>query len=74
MNAGMSATAALLISLIFLAANAFFVVFEFALVRMRASRLEELAESGGKNAKLVRHMHTNMNDYLGACQLGMRLR
>jgi len=67
----MSATAALLISLVFLAANAFFVVFEFALVRMRASRLEELADSGVKKAVLVKHMHTNMNDYLGACQLGI---
>jgi CBS domain containing-hemolysin-like protein len=67
----MSATAALLVSLLFLAANAWFVLFEFALVRMRASRLEELEDQGLRGATLVRRMHAQMNDYLGACQLGI---
>lgn len=69
----MSVTAALVVSLVLLVANAWFVLFEFALVRMRASRLEELVDQGKTNAAAARHMHDHMNDYLGACQLGITI-
>ncbi|MBK9030580.1 MAG: DUF21 domain-containing protein [Myxococcales bacterium] len=67
----MSHSAALGVSLVLLVANAWFVLFEFALVRMRATRLEELAEQGVRNATHARRMHDRMNDYLGACQVGI---
>jgi CBS domain containing-hemolysin-like protein/mannitol/fructose-specific phosphotransferase system IIA component (Ntr-type) len=67
----MSDTAALGISLLLLGANAWFVVFEFSLVRMRATRLEELEARGVRNAAAARRMHGRMNDYLGACQVGI---
>jgi CBS domain containing-hemolysin-like protein len=63
----------LVISLVLLAMNAWFVLFEFALVRMRGSRLEELEERGVTNAAAARRMHEKMNDYLGACQVGITI-
>lgn len=69
----MSITAALVVSLVLLVANAWFVLFEFALVRMRASRLEELTDQGVRNAAAAQRMHDRMNDYLGACQLGITI-
>src|SRR4051812_33764703 len=69
----MSITAALVVSLVLLFANAWFVLFEFALVRMRSSRLEELTDQGVRNAAAAQRMHDRMNDYLGACQLGITI-
>lgn len=63
----------LLLVLFFLLMNAFFVVAEFSLVRVRRSQIELLAEErrpGAKNAKLIAE---NVNAYLSACQLGITL-
>ncbi len=69
----MSASAALTVSIILLIANAWFVLFEFALVRIRATRLEELSDQGVRGAAHILKMHERMNDYLGACQMGITI-
>src|SRR3712207_1026493 len=53
--------------------NGFFVAAEFALVRVRRSRMEEEAEEGKRGAKLVLHELDDLSRYLAACQLGITL-
>ena len=56
-----------------LAANAFFVAAEFALVKVRDIRLDEMADQGSGAAALVRHMRRQIEAYLAACQLGITM-
>jgi CBS domain containing-hemolysin-like protein len=51
--------------------NGFFVAAEFALVRVRRSRVEELAEDGKRGAALVVRQLDDLSKYLAACQLGI---
>ena len=53
--------------------NAFFVVSEFAIVKMRRTRLEELVHSGSKRAKIALRINEHLNTYLSATQLGITL-
>lgn len=56
-----------------LAANALFVAAEFALVKVRASRLEQEAEAGSRGAKRALGFLGNLERYLAACQLGITM-
>jgi CBS domain containing-hemolysin-like protein len=51
--------------------NGFFVAAEFALVRVRRSRVEELAEEGKRGAGLILRQLEDLSRYLAACQLGI---
>src|SRR5438045_5479193 len=51
--------------------NGFFVVAEFALVKIRGSQLNTLADTGVKRASLVKQIRDNLNAYLSACQVGI---
>jgi CBS domain containing-hemolysin-like protein len=53
--------------------NGFFVATEFALVKVRATRLRQLAEQGNTNAALALRMTEQLDAYLSACQLGITL-
>ncbi|MEO3945426.1 hemolysin family protein [Gorillibacterium sp. CAU 1737] len=53
--------------------NGFFVAAEFALVRVRATRLSELAGAGNGQAKVALHVASKLDAYLSACQLGITL-
>ncbi len=53
--------------------NGFFVAAEFALVRVRRSRMEEEAAQGAKRAGLVLRQLDDLSRYLAACQLGITL-
>src|SRR3954447_17084992 len=67
-------TALLLIAVVLLVlANGFFVAAEFALVRSRRSRLEELASEGSRGAQRAVHLMDDLNQYLSACQFGITL-
>ncbi|MFD0588101.1 hemolysin family protein [Paenibacillus sp. GCM10027627] len=57
--------------LIFL--TAFFVATEFAIVKLRASRIEQLVQEGRKNALAVQKVTSNLDAYLSACQLGITI-
>ncbi len=51
--------------------NGFFVAAEFALVRVRRSRIEEEAAEGVRGAALVLRQLDELSRYLAACQLGI---
>ncbi|WP_425808024.1 hemolysin family protein [Desulfitobacterium sp. Sab5] len=65
----MNLIAALL--LVFL--NGFFVLAEFALVKVRKTRLSELAETGNRQADLALEVTSKLDAYLSATQLGITL-
>ncbi len=63
----------LLLALVFVLLNGFFVVAEFAFVKCRATRMEELAGTGSRVARLVLSILERLDEYLSACQLGITL-
>src|SRR5881409_1292876 len=56
---------------VLVAVNGFFVVAEFALVKIRDSQLKTLTDEGVKRAGLVKQIRDNLNAYLSACQVGI---
>lgn len=62
-----------LLILFFVLMNAFFVVAEFAMVKVRKSRLEVLSSEGSVAAKYAYKLVNDLNNYLSACQLGITL-
>lgn len=54
-----------------IAANALFVLMEFALVRVRPARVEVLARRGSKRALAVQEILGRLDDYLAAIQVGI---
>ncbi len=60
-------------TLFFVLLNGFFVAAEFALVKVRAARIEELADRGQDRAKSVSHILNHLDLYLSSCQLGITL-
>jgi CBS domain containing-hemolysin-like protein len=73
MSSATAITIQLLAVLLLVAANGFFVAAEFALVGVRSSRIETLANQGSRSAKLLMRLLQNLNAYLSACQLGITL-
>lgn len=61
------------LAIFFVLLNAFFVLSEFAIVKIRKSRLEELSKEKVPNAKLALEMSNNLDTYLSATQLGITL-
>jgi CBS domain containing-hemolysin-like protein len=56
-----------------LALNAFFVLAEFAIVKVRPSRMTQLAADGNKRAVLVGQIQAHLDEYLSVCQVGITL-
>ncbi len=69
----MSTIIYLLIALFLLLLNAFFVLAEFAIVKVRSTRLEELARKGHRQAKLAQYTVKHLDGYLSAIQLGITM-
>ena len=63
----------LVIVVLLVLANGFFVASEFALVGVRRSRIETLARSGNLRAKRLLPLISNLNAYISATQLGITL-
>nr|WP_144919549.1 hemolysin family protein [Paenibacillus bovis] len=61
----------LILIAILIALTAFFVATEFAIVKIRSSRVDQLIEEGKPGAKAAKHVTTHMDEYLSACQLGI---
>jgi CBS domain containing-hemolysin-like protein len=53
--------------------NGFFVAAEFALVKIRMSQLEALADEGNLRAAMAQTVAGDLDAYLSACQLGITL-
>jgi magnesium and cobalt exporter, CNNM family len=66
---------ALLLVLLFvlIALNGVFVAAEFALVRSRRSKVEQLASEGSRGATAVLYELDRIDEYLSACQLGITM-
>ena len=63
----------LVIVVLLVLANGFFVASEFALVGVRKSRIETLANAGSRRAKRLLPLVNNLNAYISATQLGITL-
>ncbi|MFB9987252.1 hemolysin family protein [Bacillus benzoevorans] len=63
----------LVIIAILIALTAFFVTSEFAIVKVRSSRIDQLIEEGNKSALSVKKVISNLDEYLSACQLGITM-
>ena len=68
-----SPTLGLLIAFLLVLANAFFVAAEFAIVKVRASQIELLVQTGSRTAKMGKHVISHLDAYLSATQLGITL-
>ncbi len=53
--------------------NGFFVAAEFAIVKLRATKVEALAAKNGWRGHILRTVHNQLDAYLSACQLGITL-
>jgi len=62
-----------LLIFVIVALNGFFVASEFALVSVRKTRVEKLAEAGSKGAKSALRMLENPTRFISAVQLGVTL-
>ena len=63
--------ASILIVLFLIFANGFFVSAEFALVSVRATRIEQLAAGGSRTARMVMRAQADPNRFISAAQLGI---
>ena len=63
----------LLIAILLVVLNGFFVAAEFALVKVRSTRLAELANEGKPTARMALHALKRLDVYLSASQVGISL-
>lgn len=63
----------LLVALFLLLLNAFFVLAEFAIVKVRYSRLEEMSRKGVRKAELAKSIIRKLDAYLSVIQLGITM-
>jgi CBS domain containing-hemolysin-like protein len=63
----------LLVALVLVLVNGFFVAAEFALVKVRPTQIEPFVERGELRAKVAQNMITHLDAYLSATQLGITL-
>ena len=53
--------------------TAFFVATEFAIIRIRPSRVDQMVLEGKRNAAAIQKVTSNLDGYLSACQLGITI-
>ena len=53
--------------------NGFFVAAEFAIVKVRSTKVRELAEQGDWRAAMAKNVIEHLDAYLSACQLGITI-
>ncbi|MFT8321055.1 MAG: hemolysin family protein [Bacillus sp. (in: firmicutes)] len=58
---------------ILIACTAFFVASEFAIIRVRSSKIDQFIEEGNKSAIAAKKVISNLDEYLSACQLGITI-
>ncbi|MBP2241038.1 CBS domain containing-hemolysin-like protein [Cytobacillus eiseniae] len=63
----------LFLLILLIACTAFFVASEFAMVKVRLSRIDQLVAEGNVQALTARKVVTNLDEYLSACQLGITI-
>lgn len=68
-----AAIPAVLITLLLVFLNGFFVAAEYSFVRVRETQLDELAAGGNAAAKRAKKISDRLDSYIGATQLGVTL-
>ncbi|MFE7062179.1 hemolysin family protein [Sutcliffiella sp. NPDC057660] len=63
----------LLLIALLIALTAFFVATEFAIVKIRVSRIDQLIAEEKKGALAAKRVVTHLDEYLSACQLGITI-
>lgn len=53
--------------------NAFFVAAEFAMVKIRSTKIQAIKEQYGLRGRILEQVHQQLDAYLSACQLGITL-
>ena len=61
----------LLLALLFVLANGFFVAAEFAIVKVRPTQLAEMSAKGSSRARMAKRILKRLDTYLSACQVGI---
>ncbi|MDW0118337.1 hemolysin family protein [Sporosarcina thermotolerans] len=56
-----------------IAFTAFFVASEFAIVKVRTTRINQLVAEGNRRALTAKKVISNLDEYLSACQLGITI-
>src|SRR4051812_1654507 len=62
-----------ILALVLVAANGFFVAVEFGIARLRPTQAAEFAREGRPGSKSVLHAVQHIDSYLSACQLGITM-
>lgn len=63
----------IIVVILLVLANAFFVAAEFAIVKVRSVQLQPLVNKNNPGAKAAMKLLTNMDAYLSACQVGITM-
>jgi CBS domain containing-hemolysin-like protein len=63
----------ILAALLLVLLNGFFVAAEFAIVKVRATRIAQLVDEGNKRARVAQTVITHLDEHLSATQLGITL-
>ncbi|CAH0344739.1 hemolysin family protein [Bacillus sp. CECT 9360] len=61
----------IILLIVLIALTAFFVATEFAIIRIRSSRIEQLILEGKTGAVAAKRVTSHLDEYLSACQLGI---
>jgi CBS domain containing-hemolysin-like protein len=61
------------LALFLVALNGFFVCAEFGMVKLRETRIREIAKTQGLRGRILSTVHLQLDSYLSACQLGITL-
>ncbi|KGR77103.1 hemolysin family protein [Ureibacillus sinduriensis] len=67
----MSTVIYLIVFAILIALTAFFVATEFAIIKVRQSRIDQLVAEGKAGSAAAKQVTTHLDEYLSACQLGI---
>ena len=62
-----------ILALFLVVLNGFFVAAEFGLVKLRTTRVKAIAKTYGLRGRTLAKVHTDLDAYLSACQLGITL-
>ena len=63
----------IIVALLLVVLNGFFVAAEFGLVKLRQTRIREIAKTRGWRGRILAAVHSKLDAYLSACQLGITL-
>jgi CBS domain containing-hemolysin-like protein len=63
----------IIVALLLVALNGFFVAAEFGLVKLRQTRIRSIVKTHGWRGRILGKVHAKLDAYLSACQLGITL-